>query len=73
MWKEKLPELLKILLIWLIQCSSMATYERGFSRLNLIKNKLRNRLKSNVVEAFIRISIEEHELEELKVDDTSDS
>ena len=33
--KEMLHELLKLALIWLIQCSSTATCERGFSRLNL--------------------------------------
>ena len=36
-WKEKLPELLKLSLIGLIQCSSTAACERGFSPLNLIK------------------------------------
>ena len=63
-WKEKLPELLKIALIGLIQCSSTAACERGFSRLNLIKNKFRNRLKNNAVDALMRISIEGPELEE---------
>ena len=51
-WKEKLPELLKLSLIGLIQCSS-TTWEWGFSRLNLIKNKFRNRLKTNAVDTNI--------------------
>ena len=62
-WKEKLPELLKLSLIGLIQCSSIATCERCISHLNLINNKFRNRLKSNMVDEFIWISIEEPELE----------
>ena len=62
-WKEKIPKLLKLSLIGLTQCSSMTVCERGFSCLNLINNKLRNRLKSSLVDALIWISIEWHEVE----------
>ena len=63
-WKEKLPELLKLSFIGLVQCSSTAACERGFSRLNIIKNKFRNRLKRDAVDALIRISVEGPELED---------
>ena len=63
-WKQKLPKLLKLSLIRLIQCFSTTTCERSFSRLNLIKNKFKIRPKSNVVDALIQVSIEGPELEE---------
>ncbi|MCO5565151.1 hypothetical protein L7F22_018824 [Adiantum nelumboides] len=56
--KEKYPMLLTLANIALLQCCSTAACERGFSKQNLIKSKLRNHLNVRTVESLMRISIE---------------
>ena len=63
-YREKLLKLLNLSFIGLLQCSSTAAYERGFGRLNAIKNSFGTKLKRDVVDAFICISVEGPELED---------
>ena len=53
--KEKLYDTLGLSLIGLLQCSFATTCKRGFIRLNLIKNYLKNRLKRNVMSVLIQL------------------
>ncbi|MCO5554722.1 hypothetical protein L7F22_008256 [Adiantum nelumboides] len=56
--REKYPMLLTLANIAFLQCCSTASCERGFSKQNLIKSKLRNHLNVRTVESLMRISIE---------------
>lgn len=57
-WREKYPNMLKLAKVALLQCSSTAACERGFSMKNWIKDKLRNSLSTSNVDALMRICIE---------------
>ncbi|MCO5549887.1 hypothetical protein L7F22_003361 [Adiantum nelumboides] len=57
-WKDVYPNLLKIVEIALVQCCSTAICERGFSACTKIKNKWRNRMETESLDALIRICIE---------------
>ncbi|XP_024522352.1 uncharacterized protein LOC9646126 [Selaginella moellendorffii] len=57
-WTKKYPNLLKLAMVGMVQCCNTASYERGFSRINLVKNKFRNQMGTEMVDELVRISIE---------------
>ncbi|MCO5558284.1 hypothetical protein L7F22_011863 [Adiantum nelumboides] len=57
-WKDAYPNLLKVAEIALVQCCSTAICERGFSARTKIKNKWRNRMETESLDALMRICIE---------------
>ncbi|MCO5566942.1 hypothetical protein L7F22_020625 [Adiantum nelumboides] len=56
--KDMYPNVLKVAQIALVQCCSTAVCERGFSSRTKIKNKWRNRLEIESLDALLVISIE---------------
>ncbi|MCO5579868.1 hypothetical protein L7F22_033730 [Adiantum nelumboides] len=69
-WRDSYPNILTICQIDLVQCSSTAICERGFSARTRIKTKLRNSMELQSLDALMKINIEgpskltETELEE---------
>ncbi|MCO5571262.1 hypothetical protein L7F22_024999, partial [Adiantum nelumboides] len=69
-WRDSYPNILTVCQIGLVQCSSNAICERGFSARTRIKTKLRNSMKFQSLDALTKINIEgpskltETELEE---------
>ncbi|EFJ10275.1 hypothetical protein SELMODRAFT_427395 [Selaginella moellendorffii] len=57
-WTKKYPNLLKLAMVGMVQCCNIASCERGFSRINLVKNKFRNQMGTEMVDELVRISIE---------------
>ncbi|KAI5065389.1 hypothetical protein GOP47_0020084 [Adiantum capillus-veneris] len=57
-WKDAFPNILKVCQIALMQCCSIAICEQGFSARTKIKNKWRNRLEIERLNALMVISIE---------------
>ncbi|EFJ11297.1 hypothetical protein SELMODRAFT_426481 [Selaginella moellendorffii] len=57
-WTKKYPNLLKLAMVGMVQCCNTASCERGFSRINLVKNKFRNQMGTEMVDELVRISIE---------------
>lgn len=58
LWRDTYPNLLTVCQIALVQCSSNAICERGFSARTLIKTKLRNRMEIRSLDALMKINIE---------------
>ncbi|MCO5576924.1 hypothetical protein L7F22_030745 [Adiantum nelumboides] len=69
-WRDLYPNILTVRQIGLVQCSSNAICERGFSARTRIKMKLRNSMELQSLDALMKINIEgpskltETELEE---------
>ncbi|EFJ08511.1 hypothetical protein SELMODRAFT_428911 [Selaginella moellendorffii] len=57
-WTKKYPNLLKLAMVGMVQCCNIASCECGFSRINLVKNKFRNQMGTEMVDELVRISIE---------------
>ena len=58
MQASKYPNLMSLAHICMIQCSSTAICERGFSIQNIIKTKNRSSMKTKTLDSLMRISIE---------------
>ncbi|MCO5554944.1 hypothetical protein L7F22_008483 [Adiantum nelumboides] len=57
-WRDSYPNILTVCQIALVQCSSNAICERGFSTRTLIKTKLRNSMEIRSLDALMKIAIE---------------
>ncbi|MCO5615124.1 hypothetical protein L7F22_069413 [Adiantum nelumboides] len=58
MWRDEYPNLLTLCQVALVQCSSIAMCERGFSARTIIKSNIRNRLEIKSLDALMKIAIE---------------
>lgn len=62
--QEQFPEMLKLLLIGLTLPVSSVDCERGFSKQNLIKTRLRAKLKTENVSTLMKISVDTPDMEQ---------
>ena len=56
--KDAYPNVVTLIIFALIMPVSTAGCEKGFSKHNLIKNKIRARLKTEIVATFMKMSLD---------------